>query len=62
MIKQEAQYASVVQITKFLLRAEVARSEIPSAVLVSINQVGYCLLDEYEIQIRNRDGRLLEQH
>ena len=34
----------------WLLRAEVARSEVPPAVLVSIDQAGYCLLDEDEIR------------
>jgi hypothetical protein len=34
----------------WLLRAEVPRSEVPAAVLVSIDQVGYCLLDEDEIR------------
>jgi hypothetical protein len=34
----------------WLLRAEVARSEVPPAVLVSIDRVGYCLLDEGEIR------------
>jgi hypothetical protein len=48
--------------TKFLLRAEVVRSEVPPAVLVSINQVGYCLLDEYEIQNTQPRWLLRDQH
>jgi hypothetical protein len=34
----------------WLLLTEVARSEVPPAVLVSIDQAGYCLLDEDEIR------------
>jgi hypothetical protein len=36
--------------TRWLLRGELARSEIPRTALVSIDQAGYCLLDEYEIR------------
>jgi len=33
----------------WLLHTEVSRAEIPQDLLLSINQSGYCLLDEYEI-------------
>ena len=34
----------------WLLHTEVSRSDIPQDLLPSINQFGYCLLDEYEIR------------
>jgi hypothetical protein len=48
----------------WLLLTEVTRSEVPAAVLVWVDQFGYCLLDEDEIRstrsrwlLRERQGR-----
>jgi hypothetical protein len=44
----------------WLLLGEVARSEVPPAILVAIDQAGYCLLDEDEIR-STRSRWLLRQ-
>jgi hypothetical protein len=46
----------------WLLRAEVARTEVPPTALVLIDREGYCLLDEYEIQNTRPRWLLSEWH
>jgi hypothetical protein len=45
----------------WLLRAEVARSEVPAAVVVWVDQFGFCLLDEDEIRATRSQWLLRER-